>query len=106
MDSCAMMVDSFPMQPQEWMNPCTLGYEVNSFIDSLSSKYCMCSLFEDYYNSQAIYSSLLDLTCMLGKESSMQKAKNNLSTLKIPKASYKSTSDEQLTPSTFGDSPT
>jgi hypothetical protein len=89
MDSQQMMIDSFPTQTQEWMNPCALSYDLNSFIDSISSKYCMCNFFEEYYNNQAIYSSLLDLTCMLGKESTMQKAKNNLSTLKIPKASYK-----------------
>lgn len=106
MDPSQIMIDSLPMQNQEWMNPCTLGYDMSSLIDSFSSNYCMCDLLEDYYNSQAIYSSLLDLTCMLGRENSIQKAKNNLSTLKIPKASYRNISDEQLTPSTFGDSPT
>lgn len=82
-----------------------LGYDYSGLLATLSSKYCMCELFEGYYDYQSTYPGLVDLTCMLDKESNMQKVKNNLSTLQIPKASYATNSEEQQSPSTFEASP-
>ena len=101
---------SFPMeysesQSQYLLNSVMLGFDYTGLLGTLSSKYCMCDFFEGYVDYQPFSNGLVDLTKMLDQESSMSKVRNSLSTLQIPKASYATNCEEQLTPSTLEASP-
>jgi hypothetical protein len=102
-------IPSFDMIQQHFdiINYNTLNYDYTNLLDSLSAQYCLCDLVDPMFNSQPAYSSLVDLTCMLGEDKTpMQSAQINLSTLKIPKASYKSSiTDDMPTPHTLSESP-
>lgn len=101
----SIMGEYTEFETQDLMNSFMLGYDYSGLLATLSSKYCMCELFGGYVDYQPASAGLVDLTRMLDQDSGMQRARNNLSTLKIPKASYATNSDEQLTPTTFEASP-
>ena len=82
------------------------GYNYDSILSTLSSKYCMWDVSDGYVDYSLLYSNLLEISSLIPESSHMQQARSNLSTLKIPKASYGRSSEEQLTPSTFDASPT
>lgn len=91
---------------EEVMNNMIMGCDYSGLLATLSSKYCMCDMFEGYFDYQPLYSSLFDISSMLAPVSNIEKARSNLSTLSIPKASGAANSEEVLTPTTFENSPT
>jgi hypothetical protein len=99
-------VDSYGTYTDDMLSQMMLGYDYTSLLVTLSSRYCMCDLFEGYLDYQPLYSGLFDLSSMMEPVSHMEKARNNLSTLKIPKASHGMSCEEQLTPTTLEGSPT
>jgi hypothetical protein len=97
----------FDTSAQDMINSLVMGFDYSSLLNTLSSKYCMCEVFERYFNNQPSNSSFQDLTNMLGHEqSTIDKVRNKLSTLQIPPKGSHNGSVNQISPSTApGDSP-
>ena len=83
-----------------------LGFDYSSLISTLASKYCMWDILDEYVDYSLLYSNLLNISSLITETSHLQQARNNLSTLKIPKPCHYKSKDEQLTPSTIESSPT
>jgi hypothetical protein len=91
----------FDTSAQDMINSLVMGFDYSSLLNTLSSKYCMCDVFEEYSGYQPINYGLFDLTSMLGQEQSIiKKARNRLSTLQIPNMESKRGSEDQTSPST------
>lgn len=83
------------------INSLVMGFDYSSLLNTLSSKYCMCDVIEEYSVCHPLNPGLFDLTSMLGQEQSIiEKARNKLSTLQIPNMGSKRGSEDQTSPST------
>jgi hypothetical protein len=94
----------FDTSAQDMINSLIMGFDYSSLLNTLSSKYCMCEVFERYFSHQPSNSSFLDLTNMLAQEqSNIDKVRNKLSTLRIPTIESNNVSVNQISPSTVPD---
>jgi hypothetical protein len=94
----------FDTSAQDMINSLIMGFDYSSLLNTLSSKYCMCEVFERYFSHQPSNSSLLDLTNMIAQEqSTIEKVRNKLSTLRIPPKESNNGSANQISPSTVPD---
>lgn len=62
-------------------------YEYSNLLTTLSTKYCLCEFLDGFVDYSSLYTNFCEVSSLLCDVPHMRQARNNLSTLIIPKPS-------------------